>query len=93
MRFVFPGYADPLSFFTYCKMGLDYLIVEGASHPAMMTVGLHPRWTGHPARAAAVEKFLAYAIDTDVVWIAPRIEIARWWLKTQPASAQPSRRR
>ncbi|MEZ5121100.1 MAG: hypothetical protein R2736_05935 [Solirubrobacterales bacterium] len=49
MRFVFPGYADPGSFFNYCRMGLDLLWEEGKTHPKMMTIGLHARWTGQAA--------------------------------------------
>lgn len=80
MRFVFPGFADPMSFFTYCRMGLDLLVLEGATHPRMMSIGLHPRWAGSAARAAALRNFIEYALDTGHVWFARREDIARWWI-------------
>jgi peptidoglycan/xylan/chitin deacetylase (PgdA/CDA1 family) len=33
---------------------------EGATQPKMMSVGLHIRLIGHPARAAGLERFLDY---------------------------------
>jgi peptidoglycan/xylan/chitin deacetylase (PgdA/CDA1 family) len=47
----------------------------------MMTVGLHARLSGRPARIEAVEEFIRYARSFPGVWFARRIEIARWWLE------------
>lgn len=80
MRFVFPGYADPGSFFNYCRMGLDLLWEEGKTHPKMMTIGLHARWTGQAARAAALRDFIEYALEKGGVWFTPRLAIAEWWI-------------
>jgi peptidoglycan/xylan/chitin deacetylase (PgdA/CDA1 family) len=80
MRFVFPGFADPMSFFTYCKMGLDQLWEEGATHPKMMSIGLHPRWIGQAARAKALRAFIDYALEKGDVWFARKVDIANWWL-------------
>lgn len=80
MRFVFPGFADPNSFTTYLNMALDELWEEGATHPKMMSIGLHPRWTGQAARARALRAFLDHATDKGDVWFARRADIAQWWL-------------
>jgi peptidoglycan/xylan/chitin deacetylase (PgdA/CDA1 family) len=83
MRYVFSGFADPMSFFTYCRMGLDLLLHEGASYPKMMSIGLHPRWAGNAARAAALRNFIEYGLETGQVWFARREDIARWWIDNE----------
>jgi peptidoglycan/xylan/chitin deacetylase (PgdA/CDA1 family) len=80
MRFVFPGFADPLSFFNYLQLALDQLWDEGAEAPKLMSIGLHPRWAGQAGRAAALRRFLHYARDKGGVWFARRADVARWWL-------------
>ena len=45
----------------------------------MMSIGLHMRLAGHPARSEAVSKFIAYAKSFPDVWFAKRIDIARHW--------------
>ena len=37
--------------FSFIRDAFDLLYEEGAEHPKMMSVGLHPRLIGHPARA------------------------------------------
>jgi peptidoglycan/xylan/chitin deacetylase (PgdA/CDA1 family) len=74
-----PGYAHPGDFFENLKRGFDYLWEEGATHPKMMSIGLHPRWTGQPGRASALRDFLDYAHEKGDVWFARRTDIARHW--------------
>ena len=50
----------------------------------MMSVGLHCRIAGRPARSRAVARFLEYARSHERVWFARRIDIARWWLTHYP---------
>lgn len=79
-RFVIPvGHPDPESFLAQARRALDYLWEEGATHPRMMTVGLHPRHIGQAARASALRDFIAYAQDKGSVWFARRVDIANWW--------------
>ena len=74
------GYGSPSDFTDYLRRALDYLWEEGETHPRMMSVGLHPRWTGQAARASALRDFLTtYARDKGAVWFARRADIARWW--------------
>jgi peptidoglycan/xylan/chitin deacetylase (PgdA/CDA1 family) len=51
----------------------------------MMSIGLHPRWTGQPARASALAEFVEYAQAKGGVWFARRRDIAEWWLERRPA--------
>ena len=66
-------------FFTYLKDAFDVLYREGAEHPKFMTVSLHNRLSGHPARSQGIERFLDYVSQLDRVWIASRIDVARHW--------------
>jgi peptidoglycan/xylan/chitin deacetylase (PgdA/CDA1 family) len=81
-RFVLPqGFGSPLDFYDTLKLGLDELLREGrAGQPKMMSIGLHPRWTGQAARAAGLRRFIEYALEQGDVWFARRRDIAQWWL-------------
>lgn len=74
-----PGYASPSDYFDTLKRGFDQLWREGATHPKMMSLGLHPRLIGQAARIDALREFLDYALGKGGVWFAKRIEIAKWW--------------
>ena len=71
-------------FYEYMKDTFDVLYEEGRTHPKMMSVGLHCRIAGRPARSRAVDRFLRYARSHPGVWFARRDEIARWWLENYP---------
>lgn len=66
-------------FFTYIKDAFDVLYREGEEHPKFMTVSLHNRLSGHPARSQGVERFLDYIGGLDGVWIASRLAVAKHW--------------
>jgi allantoinase len=53
----------------------------------MMSVGLHMRLTGHPSRAAGLERVLDYVMQRPDVWICRRLDIARHWIATHPYPA------
>jgi putative urate catabolism protein len=90
MRFVTAqGFATGEQFFTYLKDAFDVLYAEGdpsgLNAPKMLSVGLHCRIAGRPARIAALARFLDHVRSHDQVWIARRIDIARHWISTHPA--------
>ena len=60
------------------------LYAEGATQPKMMSVGLHMRLIGHPARAAGLARFLDYVQGHEGVWVTRRLDIARHWGATHP---------
>lgn len=72
--FVFAG-----DFARYCIDAFDRLFQEGAEAPRMLSVGLHTRIIGRPARIGGLEAFLDHAKATGDVWFATRAEIARYW--------------
>ena len=51
----------------------------------MMTVALHCRLAGKPARAAAFARFVDHILRHDRVWICRRNEIAEHWRCQHPA--------
>jgi len=81
-----PGCATAADFFTLLRDAFDVLWTEGQDAPRMMSVGLHSRFSGHPARAAAVERFLDHVATRDDVWICRRRDIAEHWSRTFPPS-------
>ncbi len=70
--------------FSFVRDAFDMLYREGRQHPKMMSVGLHMRIVGHPARAAGLERLLDHMKKHDGVWITRRIDIARHWIATHP---------
>ena len=79
------GFAQGDDFFAYCRDTFDLLYAEGAVRPRMMSVGLHCRLVGRPARALALARVLDHIGKHDQVWVARRIDIARHWIAEHPA--------
>ncbi|SHJ27637.1 hypothetical protein SAMN02745194_02146 [Roseomonas rosea] len=70
--------------FAFVRDGFDTLYAEGATAPKMMSVGLHMRLIGHPARAAGLARLLDHIGKHEGVWVARRIDIAGHWLAHHP---------
>lgn len=70
--------------FAFMRDAFDVLYAEGATRPKMMSVGLHMRLIGHPARSAGLARFLDHVMKHDDVWVTRRIDIARHWIATHP---------
>ena len=81
------GFNSGEQFFAYLKDAFDVLYVEGADQPKMLSVGLHCRLAGRPARAAALMRFLDYVQKHNRVWICRRVDIARHWIAHHPRQA------
>ena len=73
-----PGVGDA-GLFRVLADAFDLLWAEGDEAPAMMSVGLHPRISGHPSRAAAVARFLDHVAARERVWVCRRAEVAEHW--------------
>jgi peptidoglycan/xylan/chitin deacetylase (PgdA/CDA1 family) len=89
MRCVTPGgFSNGEEFYACLKDAFDLLYAEGdpdgLNAPKMLSVGLHGRLAGRPARAAALARFLDYVRKHEDVWIARRVDIARHWLASHP---------
>ncbi len=88
MRFcIAQGFTTGEHFFQYLKDNFDALYAEGRTAPKMMSVGLHCRIVGRPARLAGLRRFIEYVRSHDKVWLCQRIDIARHWHAEHPAAA------
>jgi peptidoglycan/xylan/chitin deacetylase (PgdA/CDA1 family) len=80
------GFSNGDEFFAHLRDAFDVLYAEGREgSPKMLSVGLHCRLVGRPARTAALERFLDHVQSHGGVWIARRIEIADHWRTVHPA--------
>ncbi|WP_288380354.1 allantoinase PuuE [uncultured Massilia sp.] len=89
MRFAaLQGFNSGAQFFDYLKDAFDVLYAEGdpdgLDQPKMLSIGLHCRLVGRPARAAALARFLDYVQRHERVWITRRIDIADHWKTVHP---------
>jgi putative urate catabolism protein len=82
MKFVaYNGFSEGEAFFRYLHDSFEQLREEGGR---MMSIGLHGRIAGRPARVRAVARFLDHVIASGDAWIARRIDIAEHWLHEHP---------
>jgi len=82
------GFHTGDQFASYLIDAFDTLYAEGASSPKMMSVGLHCRLIGRPARFAGLVKFIDHVQKHEKVWMARRLDIAKHWMKTHPYPGQ-----
>ncbi|MBS0446739.1 MAG: allantoinase PuuE [Proteobacteria bacterium] len=85
MRCVQPhGFATGDDFFAYLRDSFDALYAEGDEAPKMLSIGMHCRLLGRPARIGVLQRFLDHIQKHDRVWITRRIDIARHWKTVHP---------
>ncbi len=75
---------DGDTFFSMLRDAFDTLWEEGSERPKMMSVGMHGRILGQPARVAGLKRFLDYVQSRDQVWVCQRLAIAQHWIKRFP---------
>ena len=80
------GFHTGDQFASYLIDAFDALYAEGVTSPKMMSVGLHCRLIGRPARFAGLVKFIDHVQKHEKVWMARRLDIAKHWIKTHPYS-------
>lgn len=91
MRFTqVQGFNCGEQFYQYLKDAFDTLYAEGEEAPKMLSIGMHCRLLGRPARIAALRRFIEYTQQHDRVWYARRVDIARHWYATHPLQDTPS---
>ena len=91
MRFQRPdsAFVGADAFADYVTHAFDWLWHEGAEVPRMMTVGLHTRIIGRPARIAGLERVLAHIARRGGAWITTRARIAEHWRRSFPDLVLP----
>jgi len=80
-----PAYS-PSDWLQYAVDTFDCLYEEGRTQPRMMSLGLHLRVIGRPGRIGALKQFLEHVRSQQAVWLARRIDIAKWWSEHHPLS-------
>jgi allantoinase len=73
------GFVHGDDFARYCIDAFDRLYREGAQQPRMLSIGLHLRIIGRPARIGGLERLLAHVAGHPGAWFARRDEIAHAW--------------
>jgi putative urate catabolism protein len=79
------GFTEGEQFFRYLRDTYDQLAEEGGR---MMSIGLHGRIAGRPARARALARFVDHVMADGRGWITTRLDIARHWIATHPYREQ-----
>jgi len=78
------GFSTADEFTPYVIDGFDLLYEEGAERPKIISVALHDRLIGRPAKAVGLIKFLDHVRRYDRVWICTGRDIAEHWRRTHP---------
>ncbi|CAM9985749.1 MAG: chitin deacetylase [Mameliella sp.] len=73
------GFVFAEDFSRYCIAAFDRLLDESAHAPRMLSIGLHLRIIGRPARISGLEQVLDHVLNHPDVWIARRDQIAHAW--------------
>jgi peptidoglycan/xylan/chitin deacetylase (PgdA/CDA1 family) len=80
------GYGSPDDFFMTAKATLDRLRNDGDDLGRMMSIGVHPRMSGNPARSDGLARFIDYAQQFADVAFMRRVDIARGFAEQYPAT-------
>jgi peptidoglycan/xylan/chitin deacetylase (PgdA/CDA1 family) len=83
-RYDHNGFGTAEDFARYMIDCFDMLYEEGLDRPKIMSIGLHDRLVGRPARAVGLVKFLEHVRKHDRVWFCSGQDIAEHWRKTHP---------
>jgi len=83
-RYDHNGFGTAEDFARYMIDCFDLLYEEGLDRPKIMSIGLHDRLVGRPARAVGLVKFLEHVRRHDRVWFCSGQDIAEHWRKTHP---------
>jgi allantoinase len=76
------GFSVARHFAEYMTDCFDTLYVEAGHRPTMMSIGLHDRLIGRPARIKGLVDFLRHACGHRGVWFCTGAQIAHHWRKT-----------
>lgn len=83
------GFAQADDFFQYLRDAFDLMYDEGAERPGILSIGLHDRLIGRPARAQGLIRLLDHMRAKDRVWFCRGIDIAEHWRAEHPYSGAP----
>lgn len=87
------GFSVARHFSEYMIDAFDRLYAEGVHRPAILSIGLHDRLIGRPARIKGLVDFLDYASRKQGVWFCTGADIAHHWASMFPADPADAGRR
>lgn len=74
------GFSTGDHFFHYMRDAFDVLYREGEAGSAkLLSIGLHDRLIGRPARSAGLRRLLEHMRSHDRVWFCRGVDVARHW--------------
>ena len=79
-----PAFVRGSDFADYSIAAFDWLWAEGADAPRMLSIGLHTRIIGRPARIGGLVTLIRHMKQRGLAWFATREDIARHWLAHCP---------
>ncbi|WP_315126068.1 polysaccharide deacetylase family protein [Comamonas antarctica] len=86
------GFVHAEDFARYTAAAVDCLLEEARHAPRLLTIGLHTRILGRPARIGALDQILAHIgrrqQETAAIWVATREAIAMHWRELHRHSSQ-----
>jgi allantoinase len=88
MKFWTAPALTPEQWLAYAVETFEVLYEEGAVDPRMMSLGVHLRIIGRPGRIRSFERFVQHVTSRPGVWVATRLDIARWWAEAHPPRSQ-----
>lgn len=86
------GYGSPSDFVDVMKRSVLQLLDDGDDCGRMMSIGLHPRVTGNPARTQGLAEFIKWAKEQEGVIFSRRIDIAEKFMEQVPRPEAPEDR-
>lgn len=86
------GFGSPDDFVDVAKRTVLQLLEDGDDCGRMMSIGLHPRITGNPARAHGLAEFIEWAQQQEGVTFMRRIDIAEQFIEQVPRPEKPEDR-
>ena len=86
------GFGSPSDFLDVAKRTVLQLLDDGDDCGRMMSIGLHPRITGNPARAHALSEFIGWAKQQEGVTFMRRDDIAESFMAQVPRPKRPEDR-
>lgn len=82
------GFVHAEDFACYTCAAIDTLLQEAAHAPRLLTIGLHTRILGRPARIGALDAIVRHLQQhASQVWVATRESVARHWLQAHASEA------
>ena len=88
MKFWTAPALTPEQWLAYAVETFEVLYEEGTVDPRMMSLGVHLRIIGRPGRIRSLERFVQHVKSRPGVWVATRLDIARWWAQAHPPRSQ-----